>query len=68
MTLSDMGAVRASCDVRAFVVSAQEEEVLRVLDLIRKHEADSLKTLLPAVDIVAKEEVVCLWREAAVLE
>ena len=55
-------------DRRALVVATQQEEVLRVLDLVRQQEADGLKALLAAVDVVAEEEIIGLWREAAVLE
>ena len=55
-------------DRRALVVAAQQEEVLRVLDLVREEEADALEAVLPAVDVVAEEEVVGVGRKAAVLE
>mmetsp|Transcript_41627 Transcript_41627/g.61077 ORF Transcript_41627/g.61077 Transcript_41627/m.61077 type:complete len:264 (+) Transcript_41627:174-965(+) len=55
-------------DGGAFVVAAQEEEVLRVLDLVGQEQADGLQALAPAVDVVAEEQVVGLRREAAVLE
>lgn len=50
------------------MVAAQDEEVLRVLDLVREEEADGLERLLAPVDVVAEEEVVGFGREAAVLE
>jgi hypothetical protein len=50
------------------VVSAQEEEVFRVLDLVREKQADGLEALLAAVDVVAQEQVVGLGGEATVLE
>mmetsp|Transcript_9813 Transcript_9813/g.28087 ORF Transcript_9813/g.28087 Transcript_9813/m.28087 type:complete len:237 (+) Transcript_9813:892-1602(+) len=52
----------------AFVVATQEEEVLRVLDLVGQQKGDGLKALLAAVNIVTQEKVVGLRREAAVLE
>ena len=55
-------------DARALVVPPQHEEVLRVLDLVRKEEANGLEGLLPAVHVITQEEVVRLGREAAVLE
>lgn len=55
-------------DRGALVITAQNEEVLGVLDLVRQQEADGLKRLLATVNVVTKEEVVCLWRETAVLE
>ena len=50
------------------MVASQEEEVLGVLDLVREEKADGLERLLAAVDVVAQEQVVRLWWEAAVLE
>jgi len=40
-------------DGGALVIAAQQEEVLRVLDLVREQQADGLQALLPAVDVVA---------------
>lgn len=51
-----------------FMVSSKEEEVVRVFDLVGEEEADGLNTLFPSVDIVAKEEVVGVWREATILK
>lgn len=45
-------------DRGALVISSQDEEVLGVLDLVSKQEADRLERLLAAVDVVAEEEVV----------
>jgi len=50
------------------VVAAKQEEVLRVLDLVRKQEADNLKALLPSVHVIAQEEVVCVGWEATVIK
>lgn len=55
-------------DGGALVVAAQNEKVLRVLDLVCQQKADGLKRLLATIHVVAKEQVVCLWREAAVFE
>lgn len=55
-------------DRGAFVVTAENEEVFGVFDLVRKQQADGLERLLATVDIVTKEEVVCLGREATVFE
>lgn len=55
-------------DAGAFVVTAENEKVLRVLDLVRKEKAYRLHALLSAVDIVAEEQVVRVRREATVLE
>lgn len=55
-------------DGGAFVVATQDEEVLRVLDLVRKQQADGLERLLASVYVVSQEEVVRFWGEATVLE
>lgn len=55
-------------DRGTLVVSAQNEEVLGVLDLVRKEEADGLERLLATVDVVTEEEVVSLRGETAVFE
>lgn len=55
-------------DRGTFVVTAENEEVFGVFDLVRKQQADGLERLLATVDIVTKEEVVCLGREATVFE
>lgn len=55
-------------DGGTLVVTAKDEEVLGVLDLVRQQKADSLEGLLATVDVVTKEEVVGLGRESTVLE
>jgi hypothetical protein len=55
-------------DACALVVSAQDEKILGVLDLVRQQQANRLERLLPAVNVVAEEEIVRLGREAPVLE
>lgn len=55
-------------DGSTFVIAAQDEEVLGVLDLVGEEQADSLERLLASIDIIAKEEVVRLRWEATVLE
>lgn len=55
-------------DRRAFVVTTENEEVFGIFDLVRKQQADGLEGLLATVDIVSKEEVVCLGREATIFE
>jgi len=50
------------------VVAAEDEEVLRVLDLVCEKETDGLQRLLASIDVVTEEEVVRFWREAAVFE
>jgi hypothetical protein len=55
-------------DRGALVVTAENEEVLRVLDLVCKEQADCLQRLLATIYIVTEEEVVGLWGEAAIFE
>ncbi len=50
------------------MVAAQDEEVFRVLDLVREQQADGLERLLAPIDVVAKEQVVSLGRETTVFE
>lgn len=57
-----------SVDGGTLVVATEDEEVLGVLDLVGQEQANGLEGLLTSVDIVTEEEVVGLWREAAVLE
>jgi hypothetical protein len=45
------------------VVSAEDEEVLRVLDLIRKQQTDDFERLLSSVYVVPKKKVVGLYME-----
>ena len=55
-------------DTCALVVAAQDEEVLRVLDLVGQEKADGLEGLLATVDVVAEKEIVGLRWEATVFE
>jgi hypothetical protein len=55
-------------DGSALVVTAEDEEVLGVLDLVCEEQANGLEGLLATVYVVAEEEVVGLWWETAVLE
>lgn len=50
------------------MVAPEQEEVLGVFDLVRQQQADGLQRLLPSVHVVAQEQVVGLWGEAAILE
>lgn len=52
----------------AFVIPAQQEEVLRVFDLVSEQQAYRFQRLLASVDIVAEEQIVRLRRETPVLE
>lgn len=55
-------------DGGTFVVTAKDEEVLRVLDLVCEKQADGLERLLTPIYVVAEEEVVGLGWEASILE
>ena len=55
-------------DRSAFVVSTKDEEILWIFDLVCQEQADCLQRLLATVHVVAKEEVVRLRWEAAILE
>ena len=55
-------------DGGTFVISAENEEVLGILDFVRKEKADCFQRLLASVYIVAEKEIVGFWRKAAVFE
>lgn len=55
-------------DGRALVVATQDEEVLRVFDLVCEEQADGLERLLASVNIITKEQVICLRRESTIFE
>lgn len=55
-------------DGSALVVAAEDEEIFRVLDLVCQQQTDGLEGLLASIYVVAEEEVVGLWWEAAILE
>lgn len=50
------------------MVAAQQEEVLRIFDLVGQQQTDGLQGLLAPIDVVAEEQVVGSRRESAVLE
>lgn len=50
------------------MVPPQHKEVLRVLDFVCEKKAYCLERLLATVDVISQEQVVRLWREAAVFE
>jgi hypothetical protein len=51
-----------------FMVSTENEEILWIFDLVCQEQAYCLKRLFASIHVIAKEEVVCLGWEAAVLE
>lgn len=55
-------------DGGTLVVATEDEEVLGILDLVGKQQADGLERLLASVHVVAKEQVVGLRRETAIFK
>lgn len=55
-------------DRGALVVASEDEEVLRVLNLVRQEQADGFQALLATIDVIAEEQIVGGGREATVLE
>jgi hypothetical protein len=52
----------------ALVVATEEEEVLRVLDLVGQEEAHGLEGLLATINVITQEEIVGIGRETAIFE
>lgn len=50
------------------MVSAENEKVLGVFNLVGEEKADGFEGLFAPIDIVTQEEVVGLWREATVFK
>ena len=50
------------------MIAAQQEEVLRVLNLVAQQQADCLDGLLASIDVVSQEQVVGLGRKATVFK
>ena len=55
-------------DGGTLVVAPEQEEVLRVFDLVGQQQADGLQRLLPSVHIVTQKQIVGLGGEAAILK
>lgn len=53
---------------RTLVVTAQNEKVLGILNLVCEEETDGFERLLATVDIVAQEKIVAFGWEAAILK
>lgn len=53
---------------RAFVIAPEQEEVLRVLDLISEHEGNTLNRLFSSINIIAEEQIILIARVATVFE
>jgi hypothetical protein len=50
------------------VVPTKEEEVFFEFDLVGQQQHDCLNRLLASIHVIAKEQVVGLWREATIFE
>lgn len=50
------------------MVTAEDEEVFRIFNLICQEQADGLKGLLASVDVISEEEIVCFRWEASILK
>jgi hypothetical protein len=55
-------------DGGTLVVSAQDEEIFGVLDLVRQQQTDGLETLLATVHVIAQKDVIGLGWEATVFK
>jgi hypothetical protein len=53
---------------RRFKRLTQKKEVLWILDLIGKEQADGLQAMLSSVDIIPQEDIISIGWESAVLE
>jgi len=50
------------------MVAPEDEEIFRIFDLVCKQKTYRLERLLSSIHVVAKEEVICFWRETAILK
>lgn len=57
-----------SVDAGTLVVSAEDEKVFRIFDLVSEEEGNGLQRLTATIDIVSQEEIVGLRGETAVLK
>jgi hypothetical protein len=55
-------------DLPALVISTQQEKVLFVLQLVGKQQNNRLEALFAAVNVITKEEIVCIGRESSIFE
>ena len=55
-------------DACTLVVPTKEEEVLRVLDLVRQQQTDGLERLFAPVDIVTQEKIVGMTWELSIFK
>ena len=57
-----------SVDGGTFMISAKDEKVFGVLDLVCEEKTNCLERLFAPIDIVAEKEVVCFWGKTTILE
>ena len=50
------------------MIATKNKEIFRILDLVRKKQADGLERLFTSINIVAKEQIVGFWWKSSVLE
>jgi hypothetical protein len=55
-------------DAGTFVVAAKNEEIFWIFDLVREQQANRFQGLFSTIDVVAQEQVICFWREAAIFK
>ena len=55
-------------DRGALMITAKNEEILRIFDLIRKKEANGFERLFTTINVIAKEEIVRFWRKSSILK
>ncbi|CDK26665.1 unnamed protein product [Kuraishia capsulata CBS 1993] len=57
-----------SVDGGTLVVTSQDEEILRILDLVREQQTDCLQRLLAPINVITQKEIVCFGRKGSVLK
>lgn len=55
-------------DGGTLVVAAKNEEIFGILDLVGQEETNGLQRLFASINVIAEEEIVGFWGEAAVLK
>ena len=55
-------------DACTLVVTSEQKEIFWELDLVSEQETNGLKRLFSPIDVVTKEEIVCIRRETTVLK
>lgn len=50
------------------MITPEQEEVLRVLDLISEHKRNTLNRLFSSINIIAEEQIILIARVATVFE